>query len=284
MYVRAVHTIKELRDQIQAERKARRVIGLVPTMGALHLGHTQLIETARRDSDIVVVTIFVNPLQFGPNEDYGRYPRAYPQDLELCTRAGADVVFAPALEQMYPLPQLAFVEVTKIGDYLCGASRPGHFRGVATVVLKLFNIVNPHQAYFGEKDAQQLALIRRMAADLNMPVRIIGVPTVRESDGLALSSRNQYLNAEERQAAPLLYRALREAERRVREGETKASVIRETASEVLRESPLVKVDYVEVVDPQEMQPIAVITAPVRIAAAVWLGSTRLIDNVLAEPE
>jgi pantoate--beta-alanine ligase len=282
MYVRAVHTIKELRYQIQAERKARRVIGLIPTMGALHLGHARLVETARRDSDIVVVTIFVNPLQFGPSEDYGRYPRAYAQDLELCTRAGADVVFAPALEQMYPLPQLTLVEVTKIGDHLCGASRAGHFRGVATVVLKLFNIVSPDQAYFGEKDAQQLALIRRMVADLNVPVRIIGVPTVRESDGLAISSRNQYLNQEERQVAPILYRALREAERRVMEGESKASVIRETASEVLRESPLVKVEYVEVVDPEEMQPIAVITAPVRIAAAVWLGSTRLIDNVLAE--
>ena len=282
MYVQAVHTVKELRDNLESSRTSGRVIGLVPTMGALHAGHARLIEIARKESDSTVVSIFVNPLQFGPNEDYASYPRAFAQDLELCRKIGVDFIFAPVVEEMYPLPQTTFAEVTRVSEHLCGASRPGHFRGVATVVLKLFNIVQPHRAYFGEKDAQQLAVIRRMTLDLNIPITIVGVPTVREADGLAVSSRNRYLDSEQRRVAPILFRALQEAERQVRSGERDVAKVREAACRVLRESPLVRVDYLEVVDPGEIQPVNSIIAPVRIAGAIWLGSTRLIDNVLAE--
>src|SRR3989442_9873947 len=198
-------------EDIRKALDAARNIGLVPTMGALHAGHEALIQRARTDSQVVVVSIFVNPLQFGPNEDYTRYPRALQQDLEICERNGAGLVFAPSVEEMYPLPELTFVDVTRVSEHLCGAFRPGHFRGVATVVLKLLNIVQPDRAYFGEKDMQQLAVIRRMVLDLMVPVEIVGVPTVREPDGLALSSRNKYLDAEARQAAPGLYRALLDA-------------------------------------------------------------------------
>jgi pantoate--beta-alanine ligase len=189
-------------------------------------------------------------------------------------------VFNPSVEEMYPVPQLTFTEVTRVSERLCGASRPGHFQGVATVVLKLFNVVQPDRAYFGEKDMQQLAVIRRMVRDLNLPVTVVGVPTVRESDGLALSSRNQYLNPEQRKAAPALYRALQEGEKVVRGGEKDSARVRETALKVLRQEPSIKVEYLEIVDPEEIQPVTTIEGPVRIAAAIWLGSTRLIDNVV----
>jgi pantoate--beta-alanine ligase len=278
--VRVVHTVKEVRAALAPNRKQLSALGLVPTMGALHIGHEKLIQTARTGSEFVVVTIFVNPLQFGPAEDYSRYPRALPQDLEMCRRNGADLVFAPSVEEMYPLPQLTFTEVTRVSEHLCGAFRPGHFRGVATVVLKLFNIVQPDRAYFGEKDMQQLAVIRRMTSDLNLPIEIVGVPTVREADGLAVSSRNQYLESAQRQAAPILFRALQEAERVIRSGEVDAARVREAALAVLKESPLVRVEYLEIVDPLEIQPVAAVSSPVRIAGAIWIGSTRLIDNVL----
>ena len=247
-------------------------------MGALHAGHEKLIETAKKGSGLVVVTIFVNPIQFGPNEDYSRYPRAFEQDIEICRRNGADFVFAPPVEEMYPLPQLTFTEVTRVSEHLCGAFRPGHFRGVATVVLKLFNIVQPHQAYFGEKDMQQLAVIRRMVSDLNVPVEVIGVPTVREADGLAVSSRNRYLSRAERKLAPMLFQALQEAEKQIRSGERDVAKVRESAVRLL--SGPIRVEYFEVVDPEEIQPVPAITGAVRIAAAIWIGSTRLIDNVL----
>ena len=275
--MRAVHSIKDVRSVLEAGSN----IGLVPTMGALHTGHEKLIETARRETGIVVVSIFVNPIQFGPNEDFARYPRPIDQDLEICRRLGVDVVFEPSVEDMYPLPQLTFVEVNRVTDQLCGRFRPGHFRGVATVVLKLLNIVRPHAAYFGEKDMQQLTVIRRMVADLNLPVRIIGVPTVREPDGLALSSRNKYLNPEERKAAPLLYRALQEAAERLREGERDSAKVRDAAMAVLGSSPLIRPEYVEIVDPDELQPVTSVEGPVRIAAAIWIGTTRLIDNLSA---
>lgn len=278
--MRAVHTIKEVRESLKSPRKSGLVIGLVPTMGALHAGHIQLIETGRKECGFVVVSIFVNPLQFGPGEDYARYPKALPQDLEICLRSGTDLVFAPALEGIYPVPQLTFTEVLRVGDHLCGAFRPGHFRGVATVVLKLFNIVQPERAYFGEKDAQQLAVIRRMTRDLNIPVAIVGVATVRESDGLAISSRNQYLNPEQRKTAPVLYRALKESQRLVRAGEKDAAKVRQEAMKILHGEPAVQVEYLEVVDSEEMQPVSRIEGPARVAAAIWLGSTRLIDNVL----
>jgi pantoate--beta-alanine ligase len=250
-------------------------------MGALHAGHEALLRAARKESGSVVVSIFVNPLQFGPEEDYSRYPRALPEDLEICERNGVDLVFAPPVEEMYPLPQLTFTEVTRVSEHLCGRFRPGHFRGVATVVLKLLNIVQPDRAYFGEKDIQQLAVIRRMVMDLNLAVVIVGVPTVREADGLALSSRNKYLNAEERQAAPALHRALQQAAEQIRSGERDPSSIRRAGLTLLNESSLIRVEYFEIVDPEELQPASAITGPVRIAGAVWIGSTRLIDNVTA---
>ena len=277
--MRAVHTVKEIREALEAVREPDKAIGLIPTMGALHTGHEKLMETARRECGLVVVTIFVNPLQFGPNEDYARYPRPLQADVELCRPHGVDFVFAPAAEEMYPQPQLTFTQVTRVSDHLCGAYRPGHFRAVATVVLKLFNIVQPHRAYFGEKDMQQLAVIRRMTADLNLPVAIVPVPTVREPDGLAVSSRNGYLDPEQRKVAPLLYRALQEAEKQIRSGEKDAAKIRAAALGVLGQAPLVRVEYLEVVDPDEMQPVSSVTPPVHVAGAVWLGATRLIDNV-----
>jgi pantoate--beta-alanine ligase len=273
------NTVREIREALGSARKSNKTIGLVPTMGALHAGHETLIRSARKGAGVVVVSIFVNPLQFGPNEDYAKYPRALPKDLQICEQAGVDLVFAPPAEEMYPLPQLTIVEVTRVSDHLCGPFRPGHFRGVATVVLKLFNIVQPDRAWFGEKDMQQLAIIRRMVADLNLPIEIIGVPTVREPDGLALSSRNQYLSPEERKAAPALYRALQQASSLIRSGERDAKKIREAGMAILSEEPLVRVEYLEIVDPNEMQPVSGISGPVRVAAAIRIGNTRLIDNV-----
>lgn len=247
-------------------------------MGALHAGHEKLIETARRDSGVVVVSIFVNPLQFGPKEDFARYPRTLEADMESCRRLGVDFVFMPGVDDMYPQPQLTFVDVPRLTEYLCGKFRPGHFRGVATVVLKLFDIVQAQRAYFGEKDMQQLAVIRRMVADLNVPVTIVGVPTVREPDGLALSSRNKYLNEAERKEAPKLYFALQEAVAGIRKGERDAVKLRKTALARLEQSPLIRVEYFEIVEPNELQPVAMIDGPVAIAAAIWIGNTRLIDN------
>jgi pantoate--beta-alanine ligase len=277
MYVQAVHTVRDVREFLEGKKN----IGLVPTMGALHAGHEKLIQTARAESGVLAVSLFVNPLQFGPNEDYGRYPRAWAQDVEICERNGVDVIFAPTVEEMYPLPQLTTVDVARLADRLCGQFRPGHFRGVATVVLKLLNIIQPRWAYFGEKDMQQLTVIRRMVADLNVPVTIVGVLTVREPDGLAMSSRNKYLNAEERQAAPALYRSLTGAANLIRAGERQADAVREAALEELKRVPLIRVEYLEVVDPAELQPAETISGPVRIAAAIWIGTTRLIDNVTA---
>jgi pantoate--beta-alanine ligase len=276
MSVRAVHTVNDLRDALESAEQ----IGLVPTMGALHAGHEKLIEMARRECRTIVVSIFVNPIQFGPNEDYSRYPRTLEQDLEACARCGADLVFAPSVEEMYPLPQLTFVEVTRVSEHLCGKFRPGHFRGVATVVLKLLNIVQPQRAYFGEKDLQQLQVIRRMVLDVNLPVTVVGVPTVREADGLARSSRNKYLSEEERRAAPALYQALQAAVSGIREGERDVTKVKSTALEILERQPLIRVEYLEIVDPDELAPVSTpIGASVRIAAAIWIGSTRLIDNL-----
>jgi pantoate--beta-alanine ligase len=221
----------------------------------------------------------VNPLQFGPNEDFARYPRTLAQDLETCERHAVDLVFAPSVEEMYPQPQLTYVEAGRVGEQLCGKFRPGHFRAVATVVLKLLHIVQPRRAYFGEKDLQQLMVIRRMVADLNVPVAIVGVPTVREPDGLALSSRNKYLNAEERKVAPALHGALQEAVNRIMAGESEVAKVRQAALETLTVSALIRVEYIEIVDPEELQPVGIVDGPVRIAGAIWVGTTRLIDNV-----
>jgi pantoate--beta-alanine ligase len=249
-------------------------------MGALHAGHGRLIETARRESGCVVVSVFVNPIQFDRSDDYSRYPRTLPSDLEFCAARGVDIVLAPPAEEMYPAAQRAFVEVHEIGDHLCGQFRPGHFRGVETVVLKLLNIVQPNRAYFGEKDAQQLAVIRQLVNDLNVPVDIVEVPTVREADGLALSSRNAYLTVEERRIAPTLHRALQAAGILISSGATSAAEIKKKALLVFDAHPEVRVEYLEIVNPADMQPVEQIIGPVRVAGAVWIGNTRLIDNVL----
>jgi pantoate--beta-alanine ligase len=251
-------------------------------MGALHAGHARLIEQAVRETDCAVVSIFVNPIQFNDPRDYGQYPRTLVEDAALCGRLGAPIVFAPAGEEMYPRPQQSFVEVQGVTEFLCGQFRPGHFRGVATVVLKLFQIVQPDVAYFGEKDAQQLAVIRRMVSDLNVPLRIVEVATVREHDGLALSSRNRLLSGEERRLAPALYQVLRQAQDRIAAGACDAAAVRREAVAALDERRI-RVEYLEIVDPESMQPLERIDAPVRVAAAIWLGVTRLIDNLLCTP-
>ena len=279
--MKVAHTVREVRQALKSPRNSDKVIGLVPTMGALHAGHEALIQGARNQADVLVASIFVNPLQFGPNEDYGKYPRMLPEDLETCERSGVDLVFVPSVEEMYPLPQWTVVDVTHVSEHLCGAFRPGHFRGVATVVLKLFHIVQPDRAWFGQKDIQQLAVIRRMVTDLNLPIEVVGVATVREPDGLALSSRNQYLKPAERKAAPVLYRALSGAANRIGSGERDASKLRESAVEILSQEQLVRLEYLEIVDAEEMQPVATVSGRVRVAAAIRIGNTRLIDNVEA---
>ena len=235
--VQLVHTIKAVRDAVADARRRGLKAGLVPTMGALHDGHGSLIEAARRECGYVVVSIFVNPLQFGPTEDYDRYPRTLERDVAYCGEKGADLVFAPEVREMYPSPSLTFVSVEKITDTLCGASRPGHFRGVATVVSKLFNIVLPDVAYFGQKDAQQAAVIKRMVSDLNFPLTVAVVPTFREPDGLAMSSRNRYLSKEDRQAALVLYRSLQGAMSLLEHGERRPDVIRSYLRSTIEAEP-----------------------------------------------
>jgi pantoate--beta-alanine ligase len=263
------------------ERQSGYKIGLVPTMGALHAGHGALMDAARRDCDVVVASVFVNPTQFNNKEDYERYARNLDADVAFAGRHGVDIVFAPGVEEMYPANADVFVEVPEVSEGLCGAFRPGHFRGVATVVTKLFHIVEPDVAYFGEKDAQQLAVIRRMAAGLNLTVSIVGVPTVRDSDGLALSSRNERLTRDDRPRAPLLYRALEAARREIENGETNVAQIRARGLSVLAQESSIQVEYFEIVDAESMQPVANVARRVCIAAAIWLGGVRLIDNVTA---
>jgi len=281
--VRLVHTIVDVQRVLDPIRTAERIIALVPTMGALHAGHARLIEVARTECACVVTSVFVNRIQFDRGDDYDRYPRTLGSDVEFCAARGVDVVFAPTAEEMYPGRQCTFVNVERVTEQLCGQFRPGHFRGVATVVLKLFNIVRPHRAYFGEKDAQQAAVIRRMVADLNVPVAVVAVPTVREADGLALSSRNQHLSGDERRIAPVLIQALQIAEGLIAAGASDADAIKREAARALAEHPEVRVEYLEIVDPDEMQPVAQIAGPVRVAGAIWLGTTRLIDNLLCVP-
>jgi pantoate--beta-alanine ligase len=278
-----LRTIPEVRHSLAEVRRRGCTVGFVPTMGALHAAHGALIRRAREESDAVVVSIFVNPIQFDRGEDYDRYPRTLPTDVEFCTALGVDVVFAPDASEMYAEPQLTFVEVSSLSERLCGEFRPGHFRGVATVVSKLFNVVQPDKAYFGEKDAQQLAIVRKMVADLNVPVTIVAVATVREPDGLAMSSRNRRLDAEQRRIAPTLYQALQTAAQRIASGATSPEEVRGAALAVLRSQPGIGVEYLEIVDPERMQPVERIVGPVCVAGAVWIGSTRLIDNLLGRP-
>jgi pantoate--beta-alanine ligase len=280
MKTRLLRTISQVREYTFGIRQRGLKVGCVPTMGALHAGHGSLIDHARAESDAVVVTIFVNPIQFDRKDDYERYAKGLESDLTFCELRDVDAVFTPSVEEMYPEPIATFVDSLDLSNYLCGASRPGHFRGVATVVAKLFNIVQPDAAFFGEKDAQQLAVIQQMARDLNFPIRIVAVPTVRESDGLALSSRNQRLTPEERLNAPAIYQALTEGRRMIENGEWQAEQVKTTLLNRLAGQPAFRVEYVDIVDPKTMQPVDSISGDVRIAAAVWVGSTRLIDNVL----
>jgi pantoate--beta-alanine ligase len=277
--------IAEVRALVRRARQEGKTVGLVPTMGFLHEGHLTLMRTARAAHGLVIASIFVNPLQFGPSEDYAVYPRDLDRDAGLAASAGVDVIFAPAVEEMYPQGPanvLTTVEVRDITEWLCGAQRPGHFRGVATVVAKLFNIVKPDVAYFGEKDAQQVVVVKRMAADLSMDVAIATVPIVREADGLALSSRNVFLNPAERQAALVLSRALKLARERLEGGERNAAAIRKVMGELIGGEPLAASDYISVCDPVTLRELEEIEGPALVALAVRIGKTRLIDNMTWE--
>jgi pantoate--beta-alanine ligase len=273
-------TISAVRARVAPASNGR--VGLVPTMGALHAGHERLMTMARRDCSLVVASIFVNPLQFDRDEDLRTYPRALDADVATCARHGVDIVFAPGAREVYPRPQTCTIDVGRLADHLCGRFRPGHFQGVATVVMKLFQMVQPHAAYFGEKDAQQLAIVRRLAADFNVPIEIVGVPTVREADGLAMSSRNVHLSAEERALAPSLYEALREAQRSIGSGVRDAAAVHRAAAARIPQRDALRLEYLEVVDPEDMQPVTQIHGPVLVAGALWVGGTRLIDNILCQ--
>ncbi|MGD8238585.1 MAG: pantoate--beta-alanine ligase [Armatimonadota bacterium] len=259
-------------------RSADTCVGLAPTMGALHEGHLSLIRGAVADCDATVVSLFVNPTQFGPGEDLERYPRDFEGDLEAAAREGVDAVFAPRAVEMYPEQHATHVEVERLTEGLCGRFRPGHFRGVTTIVLKLLNIARPHRAYFGEKDYQQLTVIRRMVADMNLDCEIVGMPTVREADGLAMSSRNAHLSPEQRQAALVLPRSLTKARQLVESGERSAARVLQAAEKLFADEARVSLQYVEVVDPDTLVPVERCDGDVVIAAACLVGDTRLIDN------
>jgi pantoate--beta-alanine ligase len=277
-----VESEHELRRQVRAWRREGAVVGLVPTMGALHEGHLTLVRRARELAERVVVSIFVNPTQFGPGEDFEEYPRPLERDAELLAAEGCDLLFLPAVSVIYPEGHCTFVDPSGPAEGLEGDHRPGHFRGVATVVTQLFNLVQPDVAVFGEKDAQQLAVIRRLVHDLHLPVDIVGHPTVRDEDGLALSSRNEYLSADERRAATVLHRALEEAAGLIDRGERAAVTICAAMRHLIEAERLARIDYAEVVDGHTFQPIELIDGYVALPLAVWIGSTRLIDNVQLE--
>jgi pantoate--beta-alanine ligase len=275
--------IAATRAALAAARHGGRRIAFVPTMGALHVAHVSLMEAAKRDGGYLVVSIFVNPTQFAPGEDFARYPRDEAGDLAVCETAGVDLVFMPAAEEVHPAGSVTTVHVARLTETLCGPQRPGHFDGVATVVAKLFNIVQPDAAYFGQKDAQQLAVIRQMVRDLNMPIEIVGCPTVREADGLAASSRNAYLEGSQRGQARCLYQALCEAKSRIERGETLAAAVVRAMRRIIEAAGPAEIDYISVADPETMQPVERIDRPVLVALAVRIGSTRLIDNLQVDP-
>ncbi|NLF80782.1 MAG: pantoate--beta-alanine ligase [Clostridia bacterium] len=279
--MKIISDIEEMIELARQWRAAGESVGLVPTMGYLHAGHLSLIRQARADTGHVVVSIFVNPTQFGPNEDFLRYPRDLDEDKALCEQAGVDVVFTPRAAEMYPENYDIYVEAADLSRRLCGRSRPGHFRGVCTVVLKLWHIVQPHHAYFGQKDAQQFLILERMARDLNIAGLVLHqMPIIREADGLALSSRNVYLSAEERRQAPVLRRALLAAERLYAAGERQAAALLDAMRQELAQADLAMVDYLEIVDTVYLKPVAEIKGQALVALAVYFGRTRLIDNIL----
>ncbi len=278
-------TPAEMQAACRDLRGTSRTLGLVPTMGALHAGHLSLVSAALTECDAVAASIFVNPTQFGPGEDYEAYPRTFDEDCRKLGSAGVHALFAPSAAEMYPSGNTTFVDPGELGKRLDGASRPGHFRGVATIVARLFHIVQPHRAYFGQKDAAQVAVLRCMVRDLNLPVQLTVCPIVREPDGLALSSRNRYLSPDERRRAPILSRALGEVERLVKQGECSAEVLRASLLAIFADShdPLVRLDYAAVVDPDTLLPLTETSHGALVAVAAWVGSTRLIDNLLLAP-
>jgi pantoate--beta-alanine ligase len=275
-------TIEEIRLIVSEAGSEGKKIGFVPTMGALHAGHISLIKKAKQQTEFVVVSIFVNPTQFGPSEDVDKYPRPFEADIEICKKNGADAVFAPSASEMYSQKNLTWVTVEKLSEPLCGKTRPTHFRGVATVCTKLFNIIQPDVAFFGQKDAQQVAVIKRMVADLNMPLRITVCPIIREADGLAMSSRNKYLNEKQRKDAPLLYAALQEAQVLIDGGKRESAFIKEQMKKILNISSQAEIDYISIVDAENLEEIEEIKGKVLIALAVKIGPARLIDNIILD--
>lgn len=275
-----VSTAEEVRKIVTEWRKEGKTVGLVPTMGYLHEGHKSLIDASVEQNDKTVVSVFVNPIQFAPNEDLATYPRDIEMDKRLCEKAGADLIFNPEPEQMYEKDFCTYVDMDSLTKGLCGKTRPTHFRGVCTVVSKLFNIVTPDRAYFGQKDAQQLAVIKRMVRDLNFGIEIVGCPIVREGDGLAKSSRNTYLNRQERLAATVLSMAVRRGEQMIRDGEKKKEHIIHVMKLMIEAEPLAKIDYIEIVKWDNLEPVELIEGPVLVAIAVYIGNTRLIDNFI----
>ncbi|AEM74211.1 pantoate--beta-alanine ligase [Caldicellulosiruptor acetigenus] len=277
-----VQKIQEMKEIVKRLKKEGKSIGFVPTMGYLHEGHLSLVRLSKQQNDITIMSIFVNPIQFGPNEDYDRYPRDFERDKSLAEKEGVDYIFYPSVKEMYPEDFKTVVSVKKITEIMCGKSRPGHFDGVATVVLKLFNIVNPDRAYFGQKDVQQLAVIKQMVKDLNLDVEIIPCPIVREQDGLAMSSRNVYLSEEERKSAAVLYRALNLAKEMIEKGEKDVSSIKRAMEEMILKEKYTKIDYIEFVNNETFEIISKVEGKVLIALAVFVGKARLIDNIVVE--
>jgi pantoate--beta-alanine ligase len=279
--MKTLHTVEEMRAATAEARRAGRSVGFAPTMGALHEGHLSLVRAARQRCDVVVASIFVNPTQFGPNEDFAKYPRTLESDSAMLVREKCDLLFAPSPDEMYPAGATTFVEVEGLSDRLDGKSRPGHFRGVATIVSKLFSIVQPDVAFFGQKDAAQCAVIKKLVRDLRIPVEIVVCPIVREADGLAMSSRNAYLSPEERRQALVLHRALAAARQAYSGGERRLEALRDVARGVFAQEPQVAVDYIEIVDPETLEPRgASVTGDELVAVAAKVGSTRLIDNIV----
>jgi len=278
--MRVCHSIDEMRAASRTGWREGKSLGLVPTMGALHEGHLSLVRAAKAQCDLIVVSIFVNPLQFGPKEDLAKYPRNFDRDRKLLAKEGADFIFAPSVEEIYPPGAVTYVTVEGLSDKLCGRSRPGHFRGVTTVVSKLFNIAEPDRAFFGQKDAAQSTIIRRMVRDLNIPVRVVVCPIEREPDGLAMSSRNSYLDAQQRKSALGLYRSLTAVQGQFDQGERKAHALIEAGKQTFTHEPLVRLDYFEIVDPETLDPVDDLSRGGLVAVAAFVGNVRLIDNIV----
>jgi len=276
------NSIEEMRAALRHAKGSTQRIGFVATMGALHEGHLSLVRAAKAQADVVVASIFVNPTQFGPNEDFSRYPRTFESDCQMLNQEGVDLLFAPSVEDMYPTGAVTYVTVEDLSERLCGKSRPGHFRGVTTVVSKLFNIIGPDLAFFGQKDAAQAAIIRRMVRDLNFPVKVVVSPIVREPDGLAMSSRNAYLDAGQRKSALVLSRALSRVKAAFDKGEQTAAKLIDVGIRVLKSEPGAQLDYLEIVDPETLEPVEFVRGSALVAVAAFVGTTRLIDNVVLQ--